>query len=114
MIKKSFPSLPASFYDVFDDRVRANNFTVQRLKDAVDYVIDNCPYPMPTIANFISYDKAVKYKTYEEMMDLSVPYEMNGGIWKAWLPVRLPNCSIVVWIHKSDIDRYQLYKYQVK
>jgi len=59
IIKKAFPLLPLDFYDVFIDRIKANGFTDERLTDAVNHVIDTCPYPTPTIANFISFDKKI-------------------------------------------------------
>jgi hypothetical protein len=113
-IKKSFPALPAGFYDTLDDRIRENGFTVQRLKDAVSYVIDNCPYPTPMIANFISYDKTIKFRTYNEMLKEAVPYEINSVLWKEWLPVKFPHLPATVWVHANDVARYDLSKYQVK
>src|SRR6056297_3560852 len=59
-IVKTFPKLSSQFFDIFYDRIRDNGFTDKRLKDAVNYVIDNCQYPEPTIAQFISFDKTVK------------------------------------------------------
>jgi hypothetical protein len=59
VIKKAFPALPLDFYDVLIDRLRVNEFSDNRFRDAVVYVIDVCVYPTPTIANFISYDKRI-------------------------------------------------------
>jgi len=57
VIKKAFPSLPLSFYDIFIERLKANGFTDDRFKEAVNHVIDTCKYPTPTIGNFISFKK---------------------------------------------------------
>lgn len=111
VIKKSFPSLPVGFYDVFGDRVIANKFTAQRLKDAVTYVIDNCPYPTPTIANFISFDRTVKFRTHEEMCKEALTYQQ---VWQEWLPVKMPNMPKTVWIFANDIEKYKLAEYVVK
>lgn len=81
IIKKAFPSLPIGFYDVFTDRLKANGFNDDRLRDAVNYVIDTCLYPIPTIANFIRFDKGYKIYTYEEMLNLS---EKDPDIWKQY------------------------------
>lgn len=105
-IKKAFPNLAAGFYDTFDDRIRANGFTVQRLKDAVDHVIDNCHYPQPSIAEFIGYDKLIKCKTWHEMT--------REEQWETFLPVKFPDRPKVVWVHANDIALYKLEKYQVK
>ena len=111
VIKKSFPSLPQGFYDVFGDRIRANNFTANRLKDAVTHVIDNCIYPTPTIANFISFDRTVKFKTHDEMCKEAMTYPQ---VWQQWLPVRFPNMPKTVWVFANDIEKYKLTEYVVK
>lgn len=61
-IKKAFPTLPVGFYDVFCDRLKHYQFTDDRLLKSVNYVIDNCLYPTPTIANFIIADKEISEK----------------------------------------------------
>lgn len=110
-IKKAFPSLPANFYDMLDIRIRENNFTVERLNDAVAYVIDNCLYPIPTIANFISFDRIVKFKTHDQMCEEAADYPQ---VWKQWLPIKFPNFPKTVWVFANDVVRYKLDKYQVK
>jgi predicted RNase H-like nuclease len=109
-IKRSFPALPAGFYDMFDDRIRANRFTVQRLADAVDCVIDNCIFPQPTIAQFISYDRTLKYKTYDEMCKDALT---SDSVWQQWLPVKFPDRPRVVWVHENDIAKYRLQEHIV-
>lgn len=56
-IRGAFPNLSADFYDVFIERVKSNKMDNDRLIKAVNYVIDNCAYPNPTIADFIMFDK---------------------------------------------------------
>jgi hypothetical protein len=65
-IKNSFPSLSAGFYDILCDRLKANNFTDEKLQNAVNHVIDTCIYPIPTIANFISFNKIDAFQLSEE------------------------------------------------
>ena len=110
-IKKAFPLLPMGFYDAFTDRIMANNFCDERLLDAVNFVIDNCPYPTPSIANFISYDRTIKFKTHEEMCKEAMTYDK---IWDEWLAVKFPDRPKVVWIYANDIEKYKLLKYMVK
>ena len=66
--------MPVEFFDIFIDRIKANNFTDQRLKDAVNYVIDNCVYPTPSIAQFVSFDKKTKLYTYDQLIDFIDKY----------------------------------------
>ncbi len=52
-IKKAFPNLPESFYDLLWERIKANGFTTDDLERVVDIVIDTCLYPQPTVGHFI-------------------------------------------------------------
>lgn len=65
-----FPALPIEFYGVFIDRIKEKGFCNERLIDAVNHVIDNCQYPTPTAANFLSFDKKSKIYTYQEILSL--------------------------------------------
>ena len=109
LIKKAFPALPLDFYDVFIDMVRESNFTDERLRDAVKHVICTCPYPTPTIANFISFDKKIKLNTYDEMLKKSS--ELGSGVWKLYKPVKLPERSRAVWVHIDDMKAAGLKEY---
>ena len=71
-LKQTFPSLPNDFYDVFSDRITDNKFNNDRLKASINHVIDNCVYPVPTIAQFISFDKHIKLYTYQDMMKMLI------------------------------------------
>jgi len=110
-IKAAFPALPGGFYDTLAERITANGFCDERLRDAVNHVIDNCPYPTPTIANFISYDRTLRFKTYDEMCKDALT---SDSVWKQWLPVKFPDRSAAVWVYVNDIAKYKLEKYQVK
>jgi hypothetical protein len=101
MIKKAFPALPLDFYDVFIDMVRETGFSDQRLRDAVKYVVCTIPYPTPTIANFISFDKRIKLNTYDEM--LKKASELGQEVWRLYKPVKLPERERAVWVHIDDI-----------
>lgn len=66
-IRSAFPSMSNDFYNIFMERLKDKGFSDKRLKDAVNYVIDTCQYPTPTLANFLSFDKRVKILTYHEL-----------------------------------------------
>lgn len=67
-VLQAFPSLPNSFADLLIERVKDKGFSDDRLRDAVNHVIDTCPYPTPTLANFLSFDKRIKILTYNELV----------------------------------------------
>lgn len=69
-IKAAFPALPPEFFKLLVDRIKERGFSDERLSDAVNNVIDNCPYPTPTLANFLSFDKRVKVLGYDELCNL--------------------------------------------
>lgn len=105
-IRQTFPSLPVGFFDILSDRLVANNFTDQRLKDAVDYVIDNCIYPTPTIAQFISFDKRIKLYTHSQMLKMN--QEFSGKVFKYYKSVRIGKNEFPVYAHLNDIKEYNL------
>jgi hypothetical protein len=70
-ISLAFPSLSPQFIDILIQRAIDKGFTSKRLKDAVNYVIDNCQYPSPTLANFLSFDKRIKVLSYPDLVSLA-------------------------------------------
>ena len=105
-VKKAFPSLPLDFFDVFTDRINESGFNDDRLRDAVNHVIDTCVYPTPTIAQFISFDKKYKVFTYDEM--LKKCDELGAEIWKSYQSIDLTEIEKPVYAHINDIKKYHL------
>jgi hypothetical protein len=105
-IRQTFPSLPVGFFDILSDRLVANNFTDKRLRDAVEYTIDNCIYPTPTIAQFISFDKRIKLYTYDQVLKLND--ELGGKAFEIYRPVKIGNNKFPVYAHLNDIDSLNL------
>lgn len=103
-VKKSFPTLPIEFFDVFDDRIKANRFTDDRLNDAVSYVIDTCVYPNPTIAQFISFDKRVKVYKYPEIIEMVEGGDPNA--FDRYKRIEMEGLPEAVWIHINDIAKF--------
>ena len=68
-LRKAFPQATPSFFDILSERVKENSFTDNRLRDAVNNLIDNYKYPVPTIADVVGYDKRVKFYTYQDVCD---------------------------------------------
>jgi len=102
-INNSFPNLPKEFFDVFVERIKENNFCDSRLSDSVNYVIDNCVYPAPTIAQFISFDKKIKLYTYDQMLKLR---DLDSKIFEYYRPVDIEGSPI--YAHIADIKKYNI------
>lgn len=65
-LKASFPAMEMSYISVLSERLQANGFTEQRLKDAISTVIDKFRYQKPNIADIIGFDRKTKLYTYNE------------------------------------------------
>lgn len=109
-IQKVFPALSKEFYDIFQERLKDKGFTDQKLNDAVNYVIDNCIYPTPTIANFLKYDKNIKLYSYEQMLKMNNEYA--GQAFKYFRPVQIANLEKPMYASKSDIETYNLTEFK--
>jgi hypothetical protein len=105
IIQKSFPSLPISFYEIFKDRIKANNFTDERLMDSITNVIDTCVYPTPTIAQFISFDKRVKVYKYPEIVKM---VDDDPNAFDRYKRIVMEGLPEAVWIHVNDIAKYNI------
>ena len=112
VIKKSFPALPLGFYDILIDRIQENKFSDERLTDAVNHVIENCIYPTPTIAQFLSWDKRIEVLNFDAMLKKVNEFggdEMAGKIFaEQYSSILLPDREKPVWIHVNDIKMYNL------
>lgn len=97
-IKAAFPNLPIEFFEIFSDRVIDNGFSNEKLNDAVNHVIDNCVYPNPTIAQFLSYDAKIRLYTYQEMA-VKVNDANGEDIWKYYDKKKIDN--IIYWFKKQ-------------
>lgn len=100
-ISIAFPSLSPQFIDILIQRAIDKGFTAQRLKDAVNHVIDNCQYPNPTLANFLSFDKRIKVLSYNELVDLVSSNRADFGDYH-----RYTINSKALYIRKVDKELY--------
>jgi len=99
-MKAAFPELPAQFYEILSQRVKANKFTDEKLEDAINNLIDNFTYPKPTIADIISYDKRVKLHSYSQLCELV----SQGHSWDEF--IKMPDKK--AWISKIDAEKINL------
>lgn len=67
----AFPKMEPQMINLLRERFKANGFNDERLRDAVNYVIDNYRGydKLPSIADFISYDKKVRIYTRSELLE---------------------------------------------
>lgn len=67
------------FTKIFGERLRANNFSDEKFRDAVNYVFDNYKAwtRKPQIADFVSFDKTIPVFTQIELLD---KYRLEIGI----------------------------------
>lgn len=81
------------FFALLTKYILKNQFTKERLRDAVDYVIENFKYKELNIADIISFDSKVKLFSYKEvciMIDKGYSFddfeivEINGKKYRKW------------------------------
>jgi len=106
-IKKVFPTLHKDYYSILAERIKENNFTDKKLEDAINFVIDNCVYPQPSIAQFIQFDVKVKTKTYKELLKL---LEIDKSIFSKYERIDIES-SEPVFALVDDIEKYGLKLY---
>ena len=104
-IKRAFPELPASWYELFTDRILDLKFNDDRLRAAVNFVIDNHSYKLPNVSLFLSFDSKIKTYSYYEAFDYIASHGNNADCIK---PVRLFNFEKPVWCTSEDIAKYNL------
>lgn len=99
-VKKAFPSLPIDFFSILSERLAENGFCDERLKDAVNHVIDSCKYPTPAIAEFMSYDKKRRLYTYAEMCDKVHEAGGRASFWDAYEQIEIKGTRF--WYSKAE------------
>lgn len=63
----AFPDVQTDFLIVLVERMIDKNFTKERVREAINHVIDTNPYKRPSIADIISFDRKIKIYTYSEI-----------------------------------------------
>lgn len=69
-LQTAFPARGDDFFNLLAERIVANGFSDQKLKDAVAKCIDTFSYKEINISDIIGYDRRVKLYTYGEMCDM--------------------------------------------
>lgn len=76
MLSVAFPKQEQAFFVLAAKRMLDNGFTARRMRDAVNYLIDNFQYKELNIADIIKFDKRVKLYGRSEAMQW---YDKNVG-----------------------------------
>lgn len=98
-LKGAFPQLPVGFYDVLLDRIKDKGFTNQQLTDSINNLVDNFTYPVPTLANILSWDKRIKLHSYAEMCKL---HDESGVLFSDYEKIRRK--GKLYWVSKEDYE----------
>ena len=109
-LKSAFPAISNEFLDVLSERIYANNFTEERIRDAVAYVLDNFRYRQPTIADVISFDKRVKVYSYVQILRMLV--EVGPSVWNDYKPVKIEGVDRTVYVNIAEAESLGL-KYKL-
>jgi hypothetical protein len=102
-IQAAFPSLEPLWFNLLSERIIANNFSDQRLKDAIGYLLDNFRYPSPSIADIISFDKRVKLLTYGQLL---IENDKTGRAFKDYECIDRNGKKY--WINKAEKEMHNL------
>jgi hypothetical protein len=76
-LSDAFPQITGNFYNVLAERLKEKGFSDERLNDAINNLIDNFTYPVPTIANIVSWDLRVKLYTYQQIVEMVNSFGSN-------------------------------------
>lgn len=69
-LRVAFPSREPAFFNLLTERIIANGFTDERLRDAVGKALDTFSYKEINISDIIRFDRHVRLYTYPELCDM--------------------------------------------
>ena len=108
-LKAAFPAIENEYINVLSERIHANAFTEERIKDAVGNLIDNFKYPRPSIADVISFDKRVRLFSYSEYTNEILTKKAFGNDFiKHWIG------DTLFWVKETECIRYNFKPNNIK
>lgn len=109
----SYPQVKEEFYGVLCSRWKEERWSAQRIKDAIENLIDTCKYPTFSIGQIMSYDRPMKLYTHGGYMWL-----INNGLaqdkdacgelsdfGKLYVDRGKPTQKVFFYL-KKDVERY--------
>ncbi|WP_280744268.1 MULTISPECIES: hypothetical protein [unclassified Parabacteroides] len=81
-LRTAFPKQSQEFFNLLAERVLKNNFSPERLRDAVNHTIDNFAYKELNVSDIIRFDRRAKLYTYGEVCRLVMKGEADFSDFK--------------------------------
>lgn len=91
-LRAAFPKMGNEFFNLLAERVTATGFTSERLRDAVNHVLDTFRYKELNISDIISFDRRARLYGYNEVCTMVskgeaafadfVTREVGGRVWR--------------------------------
>ena len=66
-LKVAFPKMDNAFFNLLAERVMDNGFSSERLKHAINHVLDNFQYKELNISDIIRFDRRARLYSYNEV-----------------------------------------------
>jgi hypothetical protein len=108
----AFPKIESQMIALLRERFKANKFNDERMRDAVNFVIDNYTGwdKLPAIGDFVKFDKTVKVFTLSE---LQIKHKDAYYMGATYDPIvreysRIDFYGQLRYAKKEDIERYNL------
>ena len=67
-LHNAFPQLKREYMVTLNERITDKKMTKEQIHDAVSRVIDTCVYPVPGMAEILSFDQRVKLYTHKQIL----------------------------------------------
>lgn len=103
----NFPSIKGEQIALISAILQKNKFTIERAKDAVLHVLENCRFRTPIASDFTRYDKVIKLYSYGDCVRM---ISKNGLTFEKDLkkyPVKLSNGDCL-WYRVDEVEKFKL------
>ena len=95
----AFPKMSPEFFILLSEFVQTNEFTAQRLRDAVNHVIANFQYKELNIADIIKFDKREKLLSHEDVCRIATTRN-SAAVWAEYERIEIDGSGF--WRKKQD------------
>ena len=102
-LKCAFPDIPKNYLNELAEKLKSNNFTDAKIRDASYYFIYNFNGDYPIIEDIIKFDKYIKVYSKKELKMLKFEYGVDMKKYKM-----LEKNGRKVWALKSQLEKYNL------
>ena len=98
-LRTAFPKQSDDFFNLLAERVVKNGFSGERLKDAVNSVIDGFSYKELNIADIIKFDRREKLLGYEDVCRIATTRN-SAAVWDEYERIEIDGSGF--WRKKQD------------